>query len=50
MRLGAQHGVPVRIGIDREGDPGPLYDAGATHVVSALADVVPIVASVRIAA
>jgi phosphoglycolate phosphatase-like HAD superfamily hydrolase len=50
MRLGAQHGVPVRIGIDRDGDPRPLYDAGATHVVSALAEVVPIVASVRIAA
>jgi phosphoglycolate phosphatase-like HAD superfamily hydrolase len=50
MRLGADHGVPVRIGIDRDGDPRPLYDAGATHVVSALADVVPIVASARIAA
>jgi phosphoglycolate phosphatase-like HAD superfamily hydrolase len=50
MRLGAEHGVPVRIGIDRDGDPRPLYDAGATHVVSALAEVVPIVASVRIAA
>ena len=50
MRFGAEHGVPVRIGIDRDGDPRPLYDAGATHVVSALADVVSIVASVRIAA
>jgi phosphoglycolate phosphatase-like HAD superfamily hydrolase len=50
MRLGVDHGVPVRIGIDRDGDPRPLYDAGATHVVSALADVVPIVASVRNAA
>ena len=50
MRLGAEHGVPVRIGIDRDGDPRPLYDAGATHVVSALAEVVSIVASVRIAA
>jgi phosphoglycolate phosphatase-like HAD superfamily hydrolase len=50
MRLGAEHGVPVRIGIDRDGDPRPLYDAGATHVVSQLAEVVSIVASVRIAA
>jgi phosphoglycolate phosphatase-like HAD superfamily hydrolase len=50
MRLGAEHGVPVRIGIDRDGDPRPLFAAGATHVVSALADVVSIVASVRIAA
>jgi phosphoglycolate phosphatase-like HAD superfamily hydrolase len=50
MRLGAEHGVPVRIGIDRDGDPRPLYDAGATHVVSALAEIVPIVASVRKAA
>jgi phosphoglycolate phosphatase-like HAD superfamily hydrolase len=50
MRLGAEHGVPVRIGVDRDGDPRPLFDAGATHVVSALAEVVPIVASARIAA
>ena len=50
MRLGAEHGVPVRIGIDRDGDPRPLFAAGATHVVSALAEVVSIVASVRIAA
>ena len=48
--LGAEHGVPVRIGIDRDGDPRPLFAAGATHVVSALAEVVSIVASVRIAA
>src|SRR4051812_37831893 len=47
MRLGAQHGVPVRIGIDRDGDSRALYDAGATHVVNALAQVVPIVASLR---
>jgi phosphoglycolate phosphatase-like HAD superfamily hydrolase len=47
MLLGAAHGVPVRIGIDRDGDPRSLYDAGATHVVSALADVLAIVASVR---
>ena len=45
MRLGAQHGVPVRIGIDRDGDPRPLLAAGATHVVNALADIVPIVAT-----
>jgi phosphoglycolate phosphatase-like HAD superfamily hydrolase len=50
MLLGAAHGVPVRIGIDRAGDPRSLYDAGATHVVSALADVLNILASVRIAA
>ena len=50
MRLGAEHGVPVRIGIDRDGDPRLLYDAGATHVVSALAEVVPIVAAGTIAA
>jgi phosphoglycolate phosphatase-like HAD superfamily hydrolase len=45
MRLGAEHGVAIRIGIDREGDPQPLLAAGATHVVSALADVLPIVAA-----
>jgi phosphoglycolate phosphatase-like HAD superfamily hydrolase len=50
MRLGAEHGVPVRIGIDRDGDPRPLFAAGATHVVSALAEVVSIVASIQIAA
>jgi phosphoglycolate phosphatase-like HAD superfamily hydrolase len=43
MRLGAEHGVPVRIGIDRDGDPEPLLAAGATHVVRALADILPIV-------
>jgi phosphoglycolate phosphatase-like HAD superfamily hydrolase len=42
MRLGAEHGVPVRIGIDRDGDPAPLLAAGATHVVSALAEILPI--------
>jgi hypothetical protein len=46
MRLGAEHGVPVRIGIDRAGDPCSLFAAGATHVVTALKDIVPIVASV----
>lgn len=50
MRLGAEHGVPIRIGIDRKADPRSLFAAGATHVVSRLADVVPIVASVQIAA
>jgi phosphoglycolate phosphatase-like HAD superfamily hydrolase len=49
-RLGAEHGVPIRIGIDRGGDPRRLFAAGATHVVSALADVVPILASIQIAA
>ncbi len=43
MRLGAEHGVPVRIGIDRDGDPSPLLAAGATHVVRTLADILPIV-------
>lgn len=44
MRLGAEHGVPIRIGVDRDGDPRALFAAGATHVVSALAEIVPIVA------
>jgi phosphoglycolate phosphatase-like HAD superfamily hydrolase len=44
MRLGLEHGVPVRIGIDREGDPRKLLAAGATHVVAALADVLGILA------
>src|SRR4051794_32160275 len=43
MRLGAEHGVPVRIGIDPDGDPPPLLAAGATHVVRSLADILPIV-------
>jgi phosphoglycolate phosphatase-like HAD superfamily hydrolase len=43
MRLGAEHGVPVRIGIDRDGDPAPLLAAGATHVVRTLTDVLAIV-------
>jgi phosphoglycolate phosphatase-like HAD superfamily hydrolase len=50
MRLGAEHGVPVRIGVDRDGDPRPLIAAGATHVVRELAEVVPIVASFQFAA
>jgi phosphoglycolate phosphatase-like HAD superfamily hydrolase len=45
MRLGAEHGVPVRIGIDRDGDPRPLLAAGATHVVRTLTDILPIVTS-----
>ena len=45
MRLGAEHGVPVRIGIDRDGDPQSLLAAGATHIVRALADILPIVAA-----
>jgi hypothetical protein len=48
MRLGAEHGVPVRIGVDRDGDPRPLYAAGATHVVRALADILPILAAVPV--
>jgi phosphoglycolate phosphatase-like HAD superfamily hydrolase len=44
MRLGAEHGVPVRIGIDRDGDPRALLAAGATHVVRRLADIMPILA------
>ena len=42
MRLGARRGIPVRIGVDRDGSPEPLREAGATHVVRTLADVVPI--------
>jgi len=42
MRLGAEHGVPVRIGIDRDGDAAALVAAGATHVVSSLSDILPI--------
>jgi phosphoglycolate phosphatase-like HAD superfamily hydrolase len=44
MRLGLEHGIPVRIGIDRDGDPRKLLAAGATHVVNALADVLGIIA------
>ena len=42
MRLGAEHGVPIRIGIDRDGDASALLEAGATHVVSTLSDILPI--------
>jgi phosphoglycolate phosphatase-like HAD superfamily hydrolase len=45
MRLGAEHGVPVRIGIDRDGDPRPLLAAGATHVVGALSEILRIIPS-----
>lgn len=45
MRLGVEHGVPVRIGIDRSGNPAKLRAAGATHVVNALADVLGIIAA-----
>ena len=48
MRLGAEHGVPVRIGVDRVGNPRELIAAGATHVVTALKDIVPIVAAVSL--
>jgi phosphoglycolate phosphatase-like HAD superfamily hydrolase len=44
MRLGVEHGVPVRIGVDRSGDPWKLINAGATHVVRALRDVLTIIA------
>ena len=43
MRLGAEHGVPIRIGIDRDGDPRPLLAAGATHIVTGLADILRII-------
>jgi hypothetical protein len=43
MRLGAEYGVPVRIGIDRDGDPAPLLAAGATHVVAALSEILRII-------
>lgn len=45
MRLGAEHGVPVRIGIARAFDPRELFAAGATHVVNSLADILPILAA-----
>jgi phosphoglycolate phosphatase-like HAD superfamily hydrolase len=43
MRLGAEQGVPVRIGIDRDGDAQSLRAAGATHVVRTLTDILPII-------
>jgi phosphoglycolate phosphatase-like HAD superfamily hydrolase len=45
MRLGAEHGIRVRIGIDRDGDASALVAAGATHVVSSLSDIIPILAA-----
>lgn len=46
MALGAQAGVAVRIGIARDSeDAGALRDAGATHVVSTLSDILPILAA-----
>src|SRR6201999_847977 len=45
MRPGAEFGVRVRIGIDRDGDAGALLEAGATHVVSSLRDILPILAA-----
>ena len=45
MRLGAVHGVPIRIGIDRDGDASALVHAGATHVVSTLSDILPLLAA-----
>lgn len=43
MRLGAEHGIPVRIGVDRRRNPSALKAAGATHVVRTLAEIIPIV-------
>jgi phosphoglycolate phosphatase-like HAD superfamily hydrolase len=43
MRLGAEQGVPVRIGIARDGDARSLLAAGATHVVHSLTEILPIV-------
>jgi phosphoglycolate phosphatase-like HAD superfamily hydrolase len=45
MRLAAEHGVAVRIGVDRGSDARALRAHGATHVVERLADVVPIIAA-----
>ena len=45
MRLAAEFGVPVRIGVDRRGDATKLRDHGATHVVRQRADDVPIIAA-----
>lgn len=45
MKLGAEFGVDVRIGVDRDGDGASLRAAGATHVVSSLADILPILAA-----
>lgn len=45
MRLGAEFDVRVRIGVDRDGDPSALVEAGATHVVSSLSDILPILSA-----
>jgi phosphoglycolate phosphatase len=46
MALGAQAGVAVRIGIARgSDDAAALRDAGATHIVSTLSDILPILAT-----
>jgi phosphoglycolate phosphatase-like HAD superfamily hydrolase len=45
MRLAAEHGVPLRIGVDRGRHARALRAHGATHVVERLADVVPIIAA-----
>ncbi len=45
MRLGVEHGVPVRIGIDRSGNPRRLMNAGATHVVASLTEALAIIAA-----
>ncbi len=45
MKLGAEHGVPLRIGVNRDRDPGVLVEAGATHVVSTLSGILPILAA-----
>ena len=44
MRLGLEHGVPVRIGLDRCADADALRAAGATHVVRSLSDAVALLA------
>jgi phosphoglycolate phosphatase-like HAD superfamily hydrolase len=45
MRLGAEFGVAVRIGVARDGDASALVEAGATHVVNTLSDILPILAT-----
>ena len=44
MRLGLEHGVPVRIGLDRCADADALRAAGATHVVRSLSAAVALLA------
>jgi len=45
MRIAAEAGVPVRIAVARSRDAGTLRAAGATHVVSELSEIVPILAA-----